>query len=103
MKAREQSVTRDAWDALVEAASALADAAANQGMRLRASRRWRVLELSYVEGLELTDRWTDIFEPVRRRRLWGTRWENVQSVDQAAALIAGFLRDRPDREGTRDC
>ena len=60
-------------------------------VRQRTLRAWRV-----VEGLRAADNWTDVFEPVRRRRFFGRRWTEIQPVQQAAAKIGRFIRDRPD-------
>jgi hypothetical protein len=49
-----------------------------------------------TEGLVIADHWTDAFEPVRRRGLFGGEWTAIQSVDEAATTVGRFLRERPD-------
>jgi hypothetical protein len=52
-----------------------------------------------VQGLLVSDNWTDVFEPVRTRRRFSDHWTEVQSVQDAAAKIGVFLRERPDQAG----
>lgn len=52
--------------------------------------------LSVTEGLEVADNWTEVFEPVRKRRRFTSRWTTLQPVQEAAAQIGTFLRERPD-------
>jgi hypothetical protein len=52
--------------------------------------------LSLVEGLWVGDNWTDVFEPVRKRRPFSHVWTEVQSVQGAASNIGQFVRERPD-------
>jgi hypothetical protein len=63
--------------------------------RQRSLLRWRI-----VEGIDVFDNWTDVFEPVRRRPLWspfpGQRWKEIQAVEDAAHHVGQFLRERPD-------
>jgi hypothetical protein len=53
--------------------------------------------VTVVQGLLVADNWTDVFEPVRKRRVFGKRWTEVQPVDVAAANVGAFLRERPDQ------
>ena len=48
------------------------------------------------DGLWVGDLSTDVFEPVRRRRQRRLQWEQVQSLDDAAARMREFLAQRPD-------
>ena len=89
------------WDALVTVAERLdreASKADNprEALSVRAARRRSSAWLSVSEGLAAANNWTDIFEPVRRRQWVGRRWREVQPIQQAAAKIGAFLRDRPD-------
>ena len=49
------------------------------------------------DGLWVGDSSIDVFEPVRRRRRGG--WEEVETVQEAAALVRRFLSERPDLRG----
>lgn len=49
-----------------------------------------------TQGLCAYNLSTDVFEPVRRRSPWATRWEPRQSPEQAALNIECFLAHRPD-------
>lgn len=50
-----------------------------------------------VEGLLVWDKWTDVFEPVRKRRVFTNKWTELQPVNEAASKLAAFLRERPDQ------
>ena len=52
-----------------------------------------------VEGLAVSDEWTDVFEPVRRRPLWSRTWRQVKDPEAAAEDVRWFLRHRPDQAG----
>ena len=72
-------------DAVVAVAQRLDVRAAAQGLRVCGAlrRSWRQMEV--VEGLHFGDRWTDVFEPVRRRRMLGARWYEMQPVADATS------------------
>jgi hypothetical protein len=95
-------VVRDlTWDALVAVAERLNDESASAGrgketLTVRAARRRSATWLVVSEGLEATNLWTEVFEPVRRRWWLGRRWREVQPLQQAASRVGAFLRDRPD-------
>lgn len=91
------NVERDlTWDAIVTVAERLNARAVAQGLAVASARRrsWRQVEV--VEGLHCGDRWTDVFEPVRSRRMLGARWQEIQPVPEAASKIGTFMRERPD-------
>ena len=67
---------------------------ADDTLKVSAARRNGLL--SVTEGIEVADNWTDVFEPVRKRRRFTTRWTPIQSVQEAASQIGQFLRERPD-------
>ena len=93
-------MTRDlAWAAIYDVATRLNERAESATLQVRAARRRSVLQWTVEEGIEVVDNWTDVFEPVRRRRLFGRDWQEVQPVQQAASSVGAFLRDRPDLEG----
>ena len=62
----------------------------------KAKRRRSVLSWTRTDGLQSLDNWTDVFEPVRQRRLFGRRWAEIQSAQEAASKIGTFMRERPD-------
>jgi hypothetical protein len=70
---------------------------AEDGLAVDVARRWR--SLFFVDGLSVTDAWTDVFEPVRRRPLWSRRWRQVQPLEQAEEAVRWFLVHRPDLAG----
>lgn len=53
--------------------------------------------LTVTEGLQAADNWTDVFEIVRRRRVFSSAWTELRPVKEAAANIRAFLRERPDQ------
>jgi hypothetical protein len=65
-------------------------------LRVRPVRRRVIRGWCVVEGLEAAHNWTDVFEPVRRGRMFGRRWTELQAVQQAPAKIGQFIRERPD-------
>lgn len=65
-------------------------------LRVTANRRSTGL-LKVAEGLAVWDNWTDVFEPVRERRLWRGSWNTVQTLEKAAEQAEAFLRRRPDQ------
>ena len=88
---------RDAtWDAMVAAADQLTREAGGLTSKVRAARRRSWVNRTVTEGLAIADNWTDAFEPVRRRNVLGGEWTSIQTVDEAAATVARFLRERPD-------
>lgn len=96
-RGHDVAVTGDqAWAAISEAANRLNQGLGDSTLEVRASRRRSLIMWSVTEGIEVIDNWTDVFEPVRRRRLLSSKWEEVQPVEQSAASVASFLRDRPD-------
>jgi hypothetical protein len=50
-----------------------------------------------IEGLTVWDKWTDVREPVRQRRVFGRRWTELQPVQEAASKISSYIRERPDQ------
>jgi hypothetical protein len=56
-------------------------------------RHWLIV---VAEGLWVGDKWTDVFEPVRRRVAFRDRWTDLQSVAVAASKIGDFVDSRPD-------
>lgn len=86
-------------DAMVTVAERMNDRYPDPTLIIRASRRRSLLRWSVVEGLEVADKWTDVYEPVRKRRMLVGPWEQVQPVQQAASKIGGFMRERPDLVG----
>jgi len=50
-----------------------------------------------VEGLLVWDMWTDVFEPVRKRRVFTNKWTEIQPINEAASKLEAFLRERPDQ------
>lgn len=85
------------WDVLGRLSKSLSLEAAKQHLAVRASvhRDWFRLEVS--QGIEVMDNWTEIFEPVRKRRFGSERWTDIQSPEKAAAKVRTFLLDRPDQ------
>jgi hypothetical protein len=49
-----------------------------------------------VEGLQVSDKWTDYLEPVRKQRVLSQTWRELQPVQDAASKIGEFFRERPD-------
>jgi hypothetical protein len=74
-------------------AERMRDRAEGQRLELKARRRRSLIHWSASEGFELTNRWTDVFEPVRSRHLIGGRWREVQPIQEAASKIGRFLRE----------
>ena len=64
-------------------------------LRVAATRRRRWFQV--IEGIQVADNWTDVFEPVRSRHWFSSRWNQIQSVKGAAAQLGAFLRERPDQ------
>jgi hypothetical protein len=86
------------WDAMCEFADRCDASGRSAELEVVAYRRRRWL-VTVVEGLWVGDLWTDVFEPVRTRSVFGGQWTERQSVEQAAAKIDEFLRSRPDLTG----
>ena len=63
-----------------------------RGTRRRSLRSWSV-----TEGLLVSDKWTDVFDPVRKRRIFSSHWAGVEPVQEAASRLGTFLRERPDQ------
>jgi len=96
-RGHDVAVARDlAWAAIYEAAERLNQRVGDSSLEVRASRRRSFLLWTVTEGIEVTDNWTDVLEPVRRRRLMSSKWHEIQPVQQAASNVGSFLRDRPD-------
>lgn len=83
------------WDAMCEFADRLNRSGRARELEVVALRRrqWLVV---VTEGLWVGDKWTDVFEPVRRRVALSDRWTDLQSVDAAASKIGDFVDSRPD-------
>jgi hypothetical protein len=90
-------VERDqTWAAMVNVAERMSSRyCKTDTLKVYATRRRRLLTV--IEGLAAADCWTDVFEPVRERRVFLRRWTELQTVKEAAANIGGFLRERPDQ------
>jgi hypothetical protein len=84
------------WQSLVAAAERLNRDRAAHTMHVVAERQRSWTMLTVTEGLAVGDKWTDAFEPVRRRKMTGSAWTEVQPVEKAAATVERFLRERPD-------
>ena len=85
------------WTTMEQAALLLTDKyCKDDTLKVTADRRSTGL-LKVAEGLAVWDNWTDVFEPVRERRLWRDNWRALQTVEKAAEQIDAFLRDRPDQ------
>jgi hypothetical protein len=88
-------VVRDlTWDAVCDAAEHLNLSATEQALEVVATRKRSILFVT--EGLWVGDKWTDVFEAVRRRPHVGRGWRELQSVQEASSRIGRFLRERPD-------
>jgi hypothetical protein len=84
-----------AWDAISTVAERLN--ARTEGTTLEVRAKRRRIGRRVVEGIEVVDRWTNVWEPVRERPAWArNRWREVQPVQTAASKIGTFLRERPD-------
>ena len=84
------------WQSIVAAAERLNRDRAAHAMHVVAERQRSWTMLTVTEGLAVGDKWTDAFEPVRRRKMTGSAWTVVQPVEKAAATVERFLRERPD-------
>jgi hypothetical protein len=84
------------WDAIYTAAERLAARYPHDTLQIRATRRRSVLRWTVAEGLSVEDDCTDVFEPVRQRRLFGNAWTEVQSVQDAASHVGSFMREHPN-------
>lgn len=86
--------TDTAWDEIVSVAERLTQLSADT-VTVWAFRR-RTL-LGVTEGLEFGDLWVEGDPmPIRRRRWFSDKWKSVRSIQEAAAEIEWFLRNRPD-------
>jgi hypothetical protein len=90
------SMERDqTWVAMVTVAERMtATSCAGTSLAVAAVRRRNLL--SVIEGLHVGDNWTDVYEPVRKRRYFSGAWTELQPVNVAASSIGAFLRERPD-------
>ena len=84
------------WDAMVAVAEQLTREGGGLRSKVQAARRRSWWTRTVTEGLVIADHWTDAFEPVRRRGLFGGEWTAIQSVDEAYTTVGRFLRERPD-------
>ena len=92
------AVERDlVWDAVLTVAERMSEEYEDTGLVVRGARRRSFRTLSVTEGLLATDKWTDVFEPVRRRRIFSSQWTEVEPIQEAAARVGTFLRERPDQ------
>ena len=82
------------YDALYEVAGRLTQSERAGDLTVEARRRRHGLVVT--EGLWTGDKWTDVFEPVRRRGIFKRSWHELQSVPEAASKIGRFLDERPD-------
>jgi len=93
----EQEPKRDlVWDAMYEFAMRTEERAMKAGLTVMAIRKRHLGSWSVVEGLWIGDNWSEVFEPVRRRRFFSKDWIEIQPVQTAASAIGYFLRHRPD-------
>src|SRR5947209_20500645 len=92
------AVERDqTWAAIWNVAARMNRRYTETALRVRPARHMSIRNWTVTEGLEAVDNWTEVFEPVRRRRLlrrW--RWTEIQPVAEAASKVGRFIRDRPD-------
>ncbi len=96
-RGHDGAVTRDlTWAAIYEVAERLNRRVGDSTLEVRPVRRRSFLRWTVTEGIAVIDNWTDVFEPVRRRRIMRREWEGVQPLQEAASKIGTFLRDRPD-------
>lgn len=85
------------WVAMEEAAERLSSLLLpDETLEVMALRRSTGL-VTVTEGLFVGDNWTDVFEPVRRRRYRSKTCTEIQSVEEAERGIEIFLRERPDQ------
>lgn len=90
-------MTRDlTWDAIATACERMKDRADQEDLTVRPSTHRSWLRWEAVEGFEVINNWTEVFEPVRKRRLFAAGWTEIQPVQDAAANVARFLSERPD-------
>jgi hypothetical protein len=82
---------------LEDAAARLRNLNSDPSLAVAVDRRWRGPFI--VEGLGVSNLWTDVFEPVRRRLLGSGRWRALQPLDQAELAVQWFLTERPDLRG----
>ena len=83
------------WDAMCEFADRVNRSGRAAELEVVALRRRQWLFV-ITEGLWVGDKWTDVFEPIRRRSALSDTWAELQSVEAAAAKIGQFLDERPD-------
>ncbi len=86
-----------AWARMSATAELLSDQyCKGDSLKVAANRRSTGL-LTVAEGLAAQDNWTDVFELMRKRRVYRTHWTEVQTLEQAAERMQVFLRERPDQ------
>jgi hypothetical protein len=90
---RERDLT---WDNMVRVADRMTRRYADSGLVTRARRQRSIVSWTTTDGLQTVDNWTNVFEPVRRRRFFGRVWSEVQPLQEAASKVGTFLRERPD-------
>lgn len=83
------------WDAMCEFAERINASGRCAELEVRTARKHQWV-VTVVEGIWVGDRWTDVFEPVRRRTIFSDRWTELQPVELAAAKVGDFLNRRPD-------
>jgi hypothetical protein len=91
------------WDEIVAAAQRLDREFGDSPFTVAAARRRYLNRWAVREGLHLGNRWTDVFEDVRVRRFFSTRWTTVQTVASAETCIREFadrLTGERDRSST---
>jgi len=86
----------EGWAVITTTADRLNGAFGALTLQVRAARQWSWTTLTVTEGFAVVDNLTNMFEPVRRRRLPRWDWAEVQPVERAAATVERFLRERPD-------
>lgn len=84
------------WDAMYTFAERMNGSGRADGLEVRPIRRSSIPRFKVEEGLWIGDKWTDVFEPVRVRRMLSTNWRELQTVSEAAAKIGTFVDTRPD-------
>jgi hypothetical protein len=80
---------------LEEAVTRLRELNTDAGLLIELESRWQGPFV--VQGIGVSDLWTEVFEPFRRRALLSRRWRPRQSVAEVERSIAWFLTERPDR------
>ncbi len=84
------------WDTMCDFAERLNRSGRADSLKVRPIRRLRWFGALREQGLWIGDRWTDVYEPVRHRWLWSSKWREMQPVTEATNNIGRFVSERPD-------